>query len=247
MSGHKDSAGTAPRHVAVIMDGNGRWAQRRGMPRIAGHLAGMKSVSAVVKAVRELEISHLSLYAFSLQNWGRPRKEVDGLMKLLREYLESESGGLVKNGIRLNAIGRLDRLPADALRTLDKTVEKTKKGKKATLTLALSYGSREEIVEAVKKIAASGVSPGEINEKTVADSLYTAGLPEPDLLIRTGGEMRLSNFFLWQSAYTEIYVTKTLWPDFRKRHLKKAVEIYMSRERRFGLTKGGKAEEKHRG
>lgn len=247
MSGYKDSLSTAPRHVAVIMDGNGRWAQKRGMPRIAGHLAGMKSVSAVVKAVRELEIGHLSLYAFSLQNWGRPKKEVDGLMKLLREYLESESGDLVRTGIRLNAIGRLDRLPADALKTLNKTVEETKKGKKATLTLALSYGSREEIVEAVKKIAASGVSPGEINEKVFEDNLYTAGLPEPDLLIRTGGEMRLSNFFLWQSAYTEIYVTKTLWPDFRKRHLKKAIEVYMSRERRFGLTKSGTAKEKRRG
>ncbi len=236
MSGRKDSCGM-PRHVAVIMDGNGRWARKKGMSRIAGHIAGMKSVSDIVKALPEFGIGHLSLYAFSLQNWGRPKREVDGLMKLLRQYLESESSDLVKNGIRLNAIGRLDRLPADALKTLNETREKTKNCAKATLTLALSYGAREEIVEAVKKIVSSGVAPERINEKTVEANLHTAGLPEPDLLIRTGGEMRLSNFFLWQSAYTEIYVTKTLWPDFRKRHLKKAVETYMSRERRFGLTK----------
>ncbi len=236
MSEHKNSRNKAPRHVAIIMDGNGRWARRKGMPRISGHLAGMKSVSAVVKAARELGIGYLSLYAFSLQNWGRPKKEVDGLMKLLKEYLESEGDSLVKNGIRLKAIGRLDRLPADARKTLDETLKKTRRCKDATLTLVLSYGAREEIVEAVKKIAASGTSPRRISEKTVEANLYTSGLPEPDLLIRTGGEMRLSNFLLWQSAYTEIYFTKTLWPDFRKRHMKKAVEIYMNRERRFGLT-----------
>ena len=168
-------------------------------------------------------------------------------MSLLREYLESESGNLVKKGIRLNPIGRLDRLPPDAEKALDKTVKKTKGGKNLTLTLALSYGAREEIVDAVKKIVASKIAPGHITERTVEANLHTAGLPEPDLLIRTGGEMRLSNFFLWQSAYTEIYVTKTLWPDFRKSHLKKAVETYKSRERRFGLTKPArKAERKRR-
>lgn len=237
MKGLKNSRNAAPRHVAVIMDGNGRWAGKKGMPRIAGHAEGMKSVSAVVSAAREFGIGHLSLYAFSLQNWGRPKKEVGGLMNLLKEYLKSESDGLVKNGIRLNAVGKLDRLPEDALRTLRETMEKTRGGREATLTLALSYGAREEITEAVRKIAASGAAPGRISESTVEANLYTSGLPEPDLLIRTGGEMRLSNFFLWQSAYTEIYFTKTLWPDFRRRHLKKAVETYMGRERRFGLTR----------
>lgn len=226
-----------PRHIAVIMDGNGRWAREKGMRRVAGHIAGMKSVTAIVKAARDLGVNYLSLYAFSIQNWGRPKSEVDGLMELLGKYLETESSNLVKNGIRLNPIGRLDRLPPAARRALEETVRKTRKCRRFTLTLALSYGAREEIVEAARKIAASGIDPARVTTKTVEKNLYTAGLPEPDLLIRTGGEMRLSNFFLWQSAYTEIYVTKTLWPDFRKRHLKKAVEIFMKRERRFGLTK----------
>lgn len=227
----------APRHVAIIMDGNGRWARNKGMRRMAGHLAGMKSVRAVVKAAGETGITHLSLYAFSLQNWGRPKDEVRGLMDLLAQYLEKETDTLVKKGVRLNPVGCLDRLPAETRAALDETAKKTRGGKKFTLTLALSYGAREEIVEAVKKIAATGTKPERITKRTVEANLHTAGLPEPDLLIRTGGEMRLSNFFLWQSAYTEIYVTKTLWPDFRKRHLKKAVETYVRRERRFGLTK----------
>ncbi len=231
------SRNSIPRHVALIMDGNGRWARMKNMRRIEGHLAGMKSVGAVVSAALEIGIKHLSLYAFSLQNWGRPKTEVAGLMSLLREYLESESDNLVKKGIRLNPIGNLDKLPPDAGKALGETAKKTKGGKNLTLTLALSYGAREEIVDAVKKIVISGIAPGRITEKTVEANLHTAGLPEPDLLVRTGGEMRLSNFFLWQSAYTEIYVTKTLWPDFRKSHLKKAVKTYMNRERRFGLTK----------
>ncbi len=235
-----------PRHVAIIMDGNGRWARRKGMRRIAGHFAGMKSVSATVEAAFELGVKHLSLYAFSLQNWGRPKEEVRGLMELLERYLELESENLVENGICLNAVGRLDRLPKKALKTLNEAVRKTRGGGNGTLTLALSYGGREEIVEAAKKIAASGIKPGLITKKTVEANLHTAGLPEPDLLIRTGGEMRLSNFFLWQSAYTEIYFTKTLWPDFRKRHLKKAVEAYMGRERRFGLTPPARAECKNK-
>ncbi|WP_462137049.1 polyprenyl diphosphate synthase [Candidatus Mycalebacterium sp.] len=235
-----------PRHVAIIMDGNGRWARSRGMRRIAGHLAGMKSVRAIVEAAGEMGVTHLSLYAFSLQNWGRPKDEVRGLMELLAQYLEKETATLVKNGIRLNPIGRLDRLPAGTRAALEETVKKTRGGKKLTLTLAISYGAREEIVEAMKKIAAAGTKPERITKKTVEANLHTAGLPEPDLLIRTGGEMRLSNFFLWQSAYTEIYVAKTLWPDFRRRHLKKAVETYMSRERRFGLTKPSGGEHKKR-
>ena len=229
--------GAIPRHVAVIMAGNGRWARERGMKRVVGHIAGMKSVAATVKAAREMGVRHLSLYAFSIQNWGRPEGEVAGLMDLLGEYLERETENLVKNGVRLNPIGRLDRLPRGTRDALEKAVKKTRKGKKSTLTLALSYGAREEIVDAVRKIAAEGIRPERITEKTVERRLHTAGLPEPDLLIRTGGEMRLSNFFLWQSAYTEIYVTKTLWPDFRKRHFVKAVETFMRRERRFGLTK----------
>ncbi|QMU56645.1 MAG: di-trans,poly-cis-decaprenylcistransferase [Candidatus Mycalebacterium zealandia] len=235
-----------PRHVAIIMDGNGRWARNRGMRRIAGHIAGMKSVRAIVEAACEMNVTHLSLYAFSLQNWGRPKDEVRGLMELLAQYLEKETATLVKNGIRLNPIGRLDRLPAGMRAALEETVKKTRGGKNLTLTLAISYGAREEIVEAVKKIAAAGTKPERITKKTVAANLHTAGLPEPDLLIRTGGEMRLSNFFLWQSAYTEIYVAKTLWPDFRRRHLKKAVETYMSRERRFGLTEPALGTQKKR-
>lgn len=228
---------STPHHIAVIMDGNGRWARERGMRRIEGHMAGMKAVSATVKAARDLGVRHLSLYAFSIQNWGRPQREVAGLMDLLGEYLSGETENLVKNGILLNPIGRLDRLPRGTRKALEEAVKKTRGGKNFTLTLALSYGAREEIVDAVRKIVSEGITPSRISEKTVERRLHTAGLPEPDLLIRTGGEMRLSNFFLWQSAYTEIYVTGTLWPDFRKRHLVKAVETFTRRERRFGLVK----------
>jgi undecaprenyl diphosphate synthase len=226
-----------PRHIVVIMDGNGRWANRKGLNRISGHTEGMKSVKSVVKAARELGIRAITLYAFSVQNWKRPKGEVDALMELLKQYLIKEGNRLVEKEIKLNAIGRLTELPPDVYQVLVEVVEKTRECKEMTLTLALSYGGREEIVDAVKKIISGwDGSHRDLSEQDFSQFLYTANLPDPDLLIRTSGEMRLSNFLLWQLAYTEIYVTKTLWPDFRRRHLIKAILNYQSRERRFGLT-----------
>ncbi len=226
-----------PTHIAIIMDGNGRWAKRKGIDRISGHREGMKSVRSVVKAANELGIRLVTLYAFSEQNWKRPKVEVDALMELLKQYLLRERKRLVKNGIRLNAIGRLWELPSDVFQVLAETMEMTKGGNSLILTLALSYGGREEIVDAVKEIISRpNILPQDIDEQTFSNFLYTVDIPEPDLLIRTSGEFRLSNFLLWQLAYTEIYVTKTLWPDFRKKHLIKALISYQSRERRFGLT-----------
>ena len=226
-----------PRHVVIIMDGNGRWAEKKNLDRISGHREGMKSVQAVVKGAKDLGIKHITLYAFSAQNWNRPESEVNALMELLRQYLLKESDKLTENNIRLNAIGRLWELPEDVHKVLTDTMDKTRHCRELTLTLALSYGGREEIVDAVKKIASNGnFSPDNIDQSSFSEYLYTKDLPEPDLLIRTSGEMRISNFMLWQLAYTEIYVTKTLWPNFRKRHLIKAILNYQKRERRFGLT-----------
>lgn len=226
-----------PQHIVIIMDGNGRWAKRKGTDRISGHKEGMKSVKAVVKAASELEIKFITLFAFSAQNWQRPKVEVDALMELLKEYLKKEGKKLAENDIKLNAIGRLSELPGDVYNVLTETINITRHCKSLTLTLALSYGGREEIVDAIREIISNGnISPHEIDEISFSKFLYTADLIEPDLLIRTSGELRLSNFLLWQLAYTEIYVTKTLWPDFRKRHLIKAIINYQKRERRFGLT-----------
>ncbi|MGH7850495.1 MAG: isoprenyl transferase [Thermodesulfobacteriota bacterium] len=226
-----------PAHIAIIMDGNGRWARNKNLDRISGHREGMKSVRAVVTAAKDLGIGYITLYAFSAQNWKRPKSEVDALMELLKHYLLKERDKLIENSTRLNAIGRLEELPKAVSDVLRETIEMTKRGSDMTLTLALSYGGREEIVDAVKKILAGGkVSPESLDPSTISEFLYTADMPEPDLLIRTSGEMRLSNFMLWQSAYAEIYVTRTLWPNFRRRHLVKAILNYQSRERRFGLT-----------
>ena len=228
--------GKLPRHIVVIMDGNGRWANRKGFDRISGHKEGMKSVKSVVKASRELGIKAVTLFAFSAQNWKRPKSEVDALMELLKEYLIKEVNRLVEKEIKLNAIGRLWELPSDVYEVLVKTMEKTKLCKEMTLTLALSYGGREEIIDAIKKIISDSIPPEDLDEDSFSKFLYTSNLPEPDLLIRTSGEIRLSNFLLWQLAYTEIYVTKTLWPDFKKKHLIRALINYQNRERRFGLT-----------
>jgi undecaprenyl diphosphate synthase len=225
-----------PGHIVIIMDGNGRWARRKGLDRISGHREGMKSVKSVVRTAKELGIKAVTLYAFSAQNWRRPKDEVDALMELLKQYLIKEGNTLAEKGIKLNAIGRLWELPTDVHQVLEELTERTMNCREMTLTLALSYGGREEIVDAIKKILSSGISLENLDEDNFSRFLYTGDLLEPDLLIRTSGEMRLSNFLLWQLAYTEIYVTKTLWPDFRKRHLIKAILNYQSRERRFGLT-----------
>lgn len=225
-----------PGHVVIIMDGNGRWAERKNLSRITGHREGIKSVSSIVEAGREVGLKYITLFAFSAQNWNRPKKEVIALMELLKQYLIEEGERLVEQDIKLNAIGRLYQLPDDVLETLESIINKTKNCKTMTLTLALSYGGREEIVDTLKTLIKKGIDPDNINEETISRNLYTADIPDPDLLIRTSGEMRISNFLLWQLAYTEIYVTKTLWPNFRKRHLIKAIQNYQNRERRYGLT-----------
>lgn len=226
-----------PSHVVIIMDGNGRWAKKNNLHRISGHKEGMKSVRSIIHAAKEFGIKYLTLYAFSEQNWNRPKSEVLSLMDLLKLYLMKEGNRLLEENIKLNSIGRLASLPDDVLDVLNETIDNTCKCTDMTLTLALSYGGREEIIDAVKEI----LRLGNINEKTMSEEifskfLYTHDLPDPDLLIRTSGEIRISNFLLWQLAYTEIYVTKTLWPDFRRRHLIKALQNYQKRERRYGLT-----------
>ncbi|MDD5270812.1 MAG: isoprenyl transferase [Candidatus Omnitrophica bacterium] len=227
-----------PLHIAVIMDGNGRWARKRGLPRAMGHREGMKSVREAIKTSRELGIKHLTLYAFSAENWKRPKEEVDTLMRFLGEYLDREVPSFIKNGIRLNFIGRIGGLPDNVKPKLKKAVEATRSGRILTLNVALNYSGRTEIVDAAKKFALlvkSGKAGVEdLDEKMFDGLLDTAGQPDPDLLIRTSGEMRLSNFLLWQISYAEIYITPKLWPDFRKNDLVEAVREFQKRERRFG-------------
>jgi len=229
-----------PRHVAIIMDGNGRWATQRGLTRITGHRRGKQSVQEVVEAARRLGIEYLSLYAFSSENWQRPRDEVAALMRFLRHYLAAEMKKMMKNGIRLLAIGNLRKLPREVQEGLRQTIDDTRQNTGMTVILAVSYGGREEITEAVRAIARrvrkEELDPADIDQELVASHLGTAGIPDPDLLIRTSGEMRISNFLLWQIAYTEIYVTDTLWPDFREREFHDAIAHFQRRERRFGRT-----------
>lgn len=230
--------GSAPKHVAIIMDGNGRWAQQRGLPRISGHQAGRKPVREVVEGCIELEIPFLTLYTFSIENWQRPADEVDALMGFFREVLVEERDELRQNGVRLEAIGRLDDLPENVRRELETTRTFLEGGTKLCLNLALSYGGRAEIVDTLRAVArdvrSGKVAPDDVDERLVESYLYTKGVPHPDLLIRTSGEMRLSNFLLWQLAYAEIWVTEILWPDFRKEDLFRAVLDYQKRNRRFG-------------
>jgi undecaprenyl diphosphate synthase len=227
-----------PRHVAIIMDGNGRWAQQRKLSRIEGHRTGAESVRAIVRACGELGIEYLTLYAFSSENWKRPKMEVSALMHLLEFYLKQEIPELNKNNVRLAAIGRLHELPGSAQKQLAKSIEALSKNTGLTLVLSLSYGGRAEIVDAVRsltrEVKAGRLDSANIDEKVIAQHLYTRGIPDPDLLIRTSGEMRVSNFLLWQISYAEIYVTETLWPDFRKTQLVAAIEDFSKRHRRFG-------------
>ena len=231
---------TVPVHVAIIMDGNGRWARQRHLPRVEGHRQGAESVRAIVRAAGEAGIKYLTLYAFSVENWSRPKDEVDTLMKYLARYLKNEIGELNKNNVRLEAIGQIYRLPEAVQSQLVKTKLALSKNSGLTLTLALSYGGRTEIVEAVRAIATKvqegKLEAAEINEQVIAQHLYTKNMPDPDLLIRTSGEMRVSNFLLWQISYAELVVTPTLWPDFRKAQLAEAVEEYSRRHRRFGTV-----------
>lgn len=229
-----------PNHIAIIMDGNGRWAQIKGKPRIFGHKNGVTSVKEVIKGCREIGVNYLTLYAFSTENWNRPKLEVKTLMSLLVSSLRKELKTLEKNNIKLNTIGNIENLPEKAQIEIAEVVEKTKNNTSLTLTLALSYGSREEIVNVIrnisKKVVNNQISVEEINENIINNHLYTFSLPDVDLLIRTSGEKRISNFLLWQIAYAELYFTNTLWPDFRKENLFEAIVNYQQRERRFGKT-----------
>lgn len=227
-----------PKHVAVIMDGNGRWATRRGLPRAAGHRAGVEALREVVRACVDLGISILTVYAFSTENWKRPRDEVQALMDLLVEFLKREIEELDRMGIQVRTIGRTEELPLFDRAELRAAISRTSKNKGLILNLALNYGARTEMVDAVRslarQVARGELCPDEINDQVVSDHLYTSGLPDPDLIIRTGGDIRLSNFLLWQAAYSEIWVTPVLWPDFRPCNLLEAIKDYQRRDRRFG-------------
>jgi undecaprenyl diphosphate synthase len=229
-----------PRHVAIIMDGNGRWAAARGFERIEGHREGIESVRDVIRACRDYGVDVLTLYAFSIENWNRPRNEVSGLMQLLEEYLESEIEEVMEHDAQVRSIGRLDRLPPSTRRAVERAVERTAGNSGMKLVFALSYGGRAEIVDAARRIARDAeegkLDPEVLDEKGFSGYLYAPDLADPDLLIRTGGEQRISNFLLWQIAYTELHLTDRMWPEFRRRDFEAAIVDYQRRERRFGLT-----------
>lgn len=234
----KIKKGNIPRHVAIIMDGNGRWARRRGLPRLAGHRAGVKNVSNVLGAAQDAGVEYLTLYTFSVENWQRPADEIAGLMQLLKETVASELAEIHEKGVKVNIIGRWRELPADVVAALDETVELTKNNTRGVVTLALNYGGRTEIVDAVRDVCRDvregALAPEAVEHANIAGRLYTAGMPDPDLLIRTSGELRVSNFLLWQIAYTEIWVTPVFWPDFSRRHFFDAILDFQARRRRYG-------------
>ncbi|MCB2185934.1 MAG: isoprenyl transferase [Deltaproteobacteria bacterium] len=229
-----------PRHVAVIMDGNGRWAQARGLARVRGHEAGAESVRTLVRTSRRLGLEALTLYAFSEENWSRPKAEVSALWRLLGRFMKSEKAEMLEHGIRLNTIGATEKLPAGTRKDLEKTMAATAGGREMVLTVALSYGGRQELTRAARllcqEVAAGRLSPDQVDEEALAARLYTQGLPEVDLLIRTSGELRISNFLLWQCAYAEFYFTPTFFPDFREQAYYQALHDYAQRQRRFGRT-----------
>jgi len=226
-----------PAHVAIIMDGNGRWAAQRHLPRVEGHRAGIEAVRDTVECAARLGIQVLTLYAFSVENWKRPKSEVSTLMLLLKRYLRSELSTLLRNDIRFSVIGRIEELAPDIQAELREAIARTASNRGMLFNIALNYGGRAEIVDAARRAIAAGIPAEDLDERRFGEFLYTAGQPDPDLLIRTSGEMRVSNFLLWQIAYAEIWVTETLWPDFRRRHLLEAVVAYQKRDRRYGGIK----------
>lgn len=234
----ESSSAITPRHVAIIMDGNGRWARERGLPRQNGHRAGAESVREVVESCKSHGVEFLTLYAFSSENWSRPQNEIDALMKLLERFLKTKAPEFQRQNVRLQVIGQIERLPASCQKEIQRTIAATANNTSLTLVLALSYGSREEITEATRRIArqvaAGTLSPDDISCQTVSQNLHTRDLPDPDLLIRTSGELRLSNFLLWQLSYAEIVITPKLWPDFKKNDFDEALAHYAKRHRRFG-------------
>jgi undecaprenyl diphosphate synthase len=228
---------TVPTHVAIIMDGNGRWAAQRGLSRQAGHRAGTENIRRIIEAFGERGVKYLTLFAFSTENWGRPKKEVDTLLRLVGRVINREINALHKNGVRLRHIGRLDPLSPRLQKKVQEAIELTKDNQRMTVSVAFNYGGRAEIVDAVRRIVADGLPAEHIDEEVFSSYLYTAGLPDPDLIIRTAGELRLSNFLIWQSAYSEYYFTPTYWPDFGAAEIDQALEDYGHRQRRFGLVR----------
>ncbi len=226
-----------PQHIAIIMDGNGRWAKKHHLPRQEGHRRGAHSAQRVIETCIDYNIPNLTLYAFSTENWSRPKVEVEGILKLLEDRLDEGIKFALDKGIKVRHLGKLDRLPDKIRNKIKEATERTRDNERLTLGLAFNYGGRDEIVEAIQRIIQSGISAQNINESTVCDSLYTRGMPDPDLIIRTGGEMRLSNFLLWQAAYAEIYFTDVLWPDFNKSEINKALNDFNKRQRRFGALR----------
>jgi undecaprenyl diphosphate synthase len=223
-----------PAHVAIIMDGNGRWAKQRGLPRLAGHQAGTENLRRTIRACVELGIRYLSIYAFSTENWGRPKEEVEGLLRILESVIEKELNELHKEGVQLRHIGRLEKLPEALRKKVENAIELTRDNSTLTVVVAFNYGGRDEIVYAVEKMIKEGIKVDDVSEALISQHLFTAGIPDPDLIIRTSGEMRLSNFLIWQAAYSEYYVTPAYWPDFDKSELQKAIDAYCQRSRRFG-------------
>ncbi|MEE9249462.1 MAG: isoprenyl transferase [Dehalococcoidia bacterium] len=226
--------GAIPRHVAIIMDGNGRWAQQRNLPRLEGHSAGISNVRPIIEHFVEYKVKYLTLYAFSTENWTRPEEEVNGLIQFLASAIRRETRTLHEKGVRLRHLGRLDRLPKDVQVSIQEAVELTKNNDVITVCVAFDYGGRAEILQAVQRIARDGVDPDAIDETLLSRYLYTDGIPDPDLIIRTAGEMRLSNFLIWQSAYSEYYFTPKPWPDFNSEEIRKSLIAYSQRQRRFG-------------
>jgi len=225
-----------PKHIAVIMDGNGRWAEKRKLPRVAGHRMGAESVRSVVKACVEFGVKYLTVYAFSTENWKRPTEEIQFLMGLLSDTINKEIDELDANGVRIRFLGHLNDVPPEVREKIRFSEERTKNNKKLNVQIMLSYGGRAELVDAFKAMNNEQLNNDKINEDTISNHLYTKGIPDPDLLIRTAGEMRISNFLLWQIAYAELYVTLTMWPDFRREHLQKAIRAYQKRKRKFGAV-----------
>ncbi len=223
-----------PTHVAIIMDGNGRWARARGLPRLAGHRAGVDNLRRIIRACVEFGIQYLTIYAFSTENWARPREEVDGLMSIMEEVIDHELDELDAEGVQIRHVGKLEGVRPDLQEKIRYAVERTKENQRLVLNVAFNYGGRDEIVHAIQEMLRAGVRPEEVTEELVSRYLYTAGCPDPDLVIRTSGEVRISNFLLWQAAYAEWYFTPVYWPDFDKAELRKALEDYSRRERRFG-------------
>jgi undecaprenyl diphosphate synthase len=236
-----------PAHIAIIMDGNGRWAAARHLPRMAGHRAGTENLRQIIKASVEFGIRYLTIYAFSTENWKRPQDEVSGLMQILAESLEKELGELHKQGVRLNHIGRLENLDERLRGKISDAIEITRENNRLTLNIAWNYGGRDEIVYAVQQMLKEEVPPGDVTERTISDHLFTHGIPDPDLVIRTSGEQRTSNFLIWQTAYAEWYFTPILWPDFGKEALREAIEEFGRRSRRFGGRTSSEEQEKYAG